>query len=422
MTEAGGEVDPGDMPGANLPIYWTSYINREDEQAEVIRLLRLSDTRLVTVTGPAGCGKSRLALQVTTTLADEFKDGVYWVDLAAITEPPLLPQAVAAALGVREEPGRRLMQSVIDYLRPRRVLLVLDNCSHLVNYHPLGSDTPLASCPDARVLATSRQSLGMASEQIVRLPPLASPDLGHLPALDALLDYPAIRLFTERATQMSPTFALTPQNAPAVARVCRELDGLPLAIELAAGRVRVMTVEQIADRLGDRLRLLRNTHAPELRHTSLQAALDWSYAQLTGSEAALFRRLSVFAGDFTLESVEQVCPDSDAPSADPILPTEDVLEALAGLIDKSLVEVQGEEAGALRHRLLYTVCAYAREKLKEAGEVHEFRRRHAEFFLDWLAALAAERTGDGDAAWLSHIETEYDNCRRHVLTFTSPDL
>ncbi len=411
VTDAGKGRYTGAMAAPDLPTYWTSYINREEEQAEIARLLCQPATRLVTVTGPAGCGKSRLALHVAADMADEYPDGVCWVDLAPITEPSLFPQAIAAVLGVREEPGRRLMQTVMDYLRPRRLLLVVDNCSHLIGGRPSRIDPPLAACPHLRILATSREALGVVGEQVVRLRPLDTPDPQHLPSLDALPDYPAIRLFVERARQTSPTFTLTPQNAPVVAQICRQLDGLPLGIELAAARTRVLSVEQIAARLQDRLTLLQDKHAPAERHSSLQAALDWSYAQLTPAEAALFRRLSVFAGDFALDSVERVCPDPDETSFASVLPPDEVLEALVHLIDKSLVEVQGEQGGAVRYRLLSTICAYAREKLKEAGERDVFRRRHAAFFLGWLESTAAELTDDTRIAWLSRVETEYDNLR-----------
>ena len=405
----------------NLPTPTTPLVGRQVETRRLKAWLAETATRLVTLTGPGGVGKTRLALQAAAESVADYPDGVFFVPLGDVREAHRVGAAIALALDLTVAGGQAALDVVTAHLCQRRALLVLDNFEQVTAAGP-DVATLLAAAPGVKVVVTSRVILRVYGETEFNVPPLSAPAEGDSLTRESLARYPAVELFVQRAQAVRPDFELTSDNALAVAAICDMLDGLPLAIELAAGRVRVMTVEQIADRLGDRLRLLRNTHAPELRHTSLQAALDWSYAQLTGSEAALFRRLSVFAGDFTLESVEQVCPDSDAPSADPILPTEDVLEALAGLIDKSLVEVQGEEAGALRHRLLYTVCAYAREKLKEAGEVHEFRRRHAEFFLDWLAALAAERTGDGDAAWLSHIETEYDNCRRHVLTFTSPDL
>ena len=296
----------------------------------------LEDTRLLTLTGSGGCGKTRLALAVASELVEGFEDGVWMVELASLADPSLVPQAVASTLGVREQPGRSLTETLSDYLRSKKLLLVLDNCEHLIEACAELAEALLRSCPELRILATSREALGIAGEIAWPVPSLSLPDLRRLPDVESLSRYESARLFVERAAAVKPTFTLTEQNAPAVAQVCYRLDGIPLAIELAAARTKVLSVEQISARLDDCFRLLAaggRTAMP--RHRTLHATMDWSHELLSvQEERCLFRRLSVFAGGFTLEAAESVCAGED-------LQRDEVLDLLSHLVDKSLVVVRG---------------------------------------------------------------------------------
>src|SRR5829696_1005005 len=340
-----------ERPPNNLPSALSSFVGREKEIAEVRRLLE--DTRLLTLTGAGGCGKTRLALAAADELVEKFDEGVWMVDLAPLADPSLVPQAVASTLGVREQPGRSLTETLSGYLGSRKVLLVLDNCEHLVEACAKLAEVLLRSCPELRVLATSREALGITGEVTWLVPSLSLPDLRHLPAFESLPQYESARLFLERTAAVKPTFVLSEQNAGAVAQICYRLDGIPLAIELAAARRKVLSVEQIAERLEDTFGLLSaggRTAVP--RHRTLHATMDWSHELLPEEERALFRCLSVFAGGFTLEAVESVCAGED-------LRSDEVLELLSHLVDKSLVMVR-EESGEARYRLLETVRQYGR--------------------------------------------------------------
>lgn len=386
----------------NLPVQLTSFIGREREMAEVKR--QLSAARLVTLTGAGGCGKTRLALQVAADLAEEYPDGVWLVELAPLREPGLVPQAVASALGVREEPGRGLTETLADRLGPRELLLLLDNCEHLVGACAELADALLRACAKLKILDTSREPLGVAGEVTWRVPSLSLPDPGHLPPLEALTQYEGVRLFVDRATLGKPDFKVTGGNALQVARISHRLDGIPLAIELAAARVKVLTVEQIDERLDDRFRLLTGGVRTALpRHQTLRAAVDWSYDLLSLQERLLFGRLSVFAGGFTLEAAERVCSGDG-------LDESEVLGLLSGLVDRSLA-VAEERSGKARYSLLNTMRQYAREKLEESGQEALPRTRH----LDWCVSLAEraepELTGPDQAEWLDRLEAEHDNLR-----------
>jgi predicted ATPase/class 3 adenylate cyclase len=389
-----------DLLPNNLPLQLTSFVGREREQAEVRRLL--ATARLLTLTGTGGCGKTRLALQVGAELADAFADGVWFVDLAPLADPALVPQAVASALGVHEVPGRSLRETLADSLRRSDVLLILDNCEHLLDACAQLADALLRACPRLRILATSRELLGIAGENAWRVPSLTLPDARQTPAVAGLTQYDAVRLFIDRALAALPTFAVTNQNAPAVAQLCWRLDGIPLAIELAAARVRVLTVEQIAARLDDRFRLLTGGSRTALRRQqTLQAAVDWSYQLLSEAERLLLQRLAVFAGGWTLEAAEAVGTGERIAGSE-------VLDLLAALVDKSLVVAEGQGAHA-RYRLLETIRQYAGEKLLEAGKVGLVRDRHR----DWYAGLAArgepEPDGPVQEEWLGRLEAEHDN-------------
>ena len=386
----------------NLPLELSSFIGRDKELAEVRQLVK--DTRLLTLTGPGGCGKTRLALAAASELVEEFEEGVWLVELAPLADPSLVPQAVASTVGVREQQARSLTETLSNYLGSKKVLLVLDNCEHLVEACAELSEALLRSCPKLRVLATSREALGIAGEVAWPVPSLTLPDLRRLPDIESLPRYESARLFVERAAAVKPTFALTEQNAVAVAQVCYRLDGIPLAIELAAARAKVLSVEEISERLDDSFRLLasgRRTAMP--RHKALHATMEWSYELLSDEERALFRRLSVFAGGFSLEAAESVCVGEE-------LEREEVLELLSHLVDKSLVATQ-EKDGETRYRLLEMVRQYGWEKLSESGEAGQFRNEHAGYYLALAEEAEPELKGERQVGWLERLEQERENLR-----------
>ena len=391
-----------ERPPHNLPLELSSFVGREKELTEVKRLLE--STRLLTLTGSGGCGKTRLALAAASELVEEFEDGVWLVELASLADPSLMPQSVASTLGIREQPGRSPTEALSDYLGSRKVLLLLDNCEHLVEACAELAEALLHSCPELRVLTTSREALSITGEVAWLVPSLSLPDLRRLPAVESLPRYESARLFVERAAAVKPTFTLTEQNAVAVAQVCYRLDGIPLAIELAAARAKVLPVEQIADRLNDSFRLLvAGSRTAMPRHRTLHATMDWSHELLSLEERALFRRLSVFAGGLTLEAAESVCTGGG-------LEQGEVLESLSHLVDKSLV-IMREEGGEGRYRLLETVRQYAREKLSESGEAEQVRERHAGYYLALAEEAEPELKGAGQVAWLERLERERDNLR-----------
>ena len=297
----------------NLPTQLTSFIGRQQEIAEVKRLL--STTRLLTLTGAGGCGKIRLALQVASCEIDSYPAGVWLAELAAVADPALVPKTIAAAVGVPEQPGRDVTETLIDALQSKVLLLILDNCEHLVAACADLAATLLRACPQLRVLGTSREELGVPGETLWRVPSLSLPDVRRLPAVEDLVLYDAVRLFIDRAAATTAGFTITNENAPAVAQVCQRLDGIPLAIELAAARMKVLAVEQIAGRLDDRFRLLTGGSRTVLpRQQTLRAAIDWSYDLLNELERAILRRLSVFAGGWTLEAAEAICAGDEVPT------------------------------------------------------------------------------------------------------------
>jgi predicted ATPase/class 3 adenylate cyclase len=405
-----------DLRPHNLPLQVTSFVGRDTEAAAVRGLL--ATYRLVTLTGPGGTGKTRLALQAAADVLPAYPDGVWLVELAALADPALVPQTVAQAVGVREAPGRPLVATLVDALQLKRLLLVLDNCEHLLDAGARLADALLRTCARVTLLVTSREALGIAGETAYRVPSLGVPDLGpsdppgwsappgaarSLPAA-GLTRYGAVRLFLDRAVAAAPGFAVTDRNAPAVARLCARLDGIPLAIELAAARVRVLPVEQLLGRLEDRFRLLTGGSRTALeRHQTLRAAVDWSYDLLGERERGLFDRLSVFAGGWSLEAAEAVGAD---PDGDGIAPAE-VLELLARLVDKSLVVAEAQPDGSARYRLLETLRQYALEKLAARGDAEAVRQRHAACYVGLGETAAARRRG----AWLVVLEAEHDNLR-----------
>jgi non-specific serine/threonine protein kinase len=393
------------QPRHNLPVELTSFIGREKEMAEVERLLACS--RLLTLTGSGGCGKTRLALQVAGALAervDEYPDGVWLADLAPLSDPGLVPRDMATALGVREEAGLPVLTLLTNYLQGRSLLLVLDNCDHLIEGCARLAEALLRHCPNVQILATSRDVLGIAGERAWRVPPLTTPEAQPLPPFKRLRRYEAVRLFVDRAATAKPGFELTQQNAAAVVRVCQRLDGMPLAIELAA-RVSLLRVEQIAARLDDRFGLLTGGSRTALpRHRTLRAAIDWSYDLLPEVERRLLQRLAVFAGGWTLEAAEAVCAGEG-------LEVTSILELLGKLVNKSLVVAEWTVGSETRYRMLETIREYAREQLLASGTEGQLRRRHLDFFL-WLAEEAEPMVyGPQDNAWLDRLEVEHDNLR-----------
>ena len=412
----------------NLPMQLTRLIGREAELAEARRLLNQPGARLLTLTGPGGTGKTRLALQLAAEELDRFGDGAWLVELAPLADAEAVPAAVAAALGVRAPSGRTLLDALVDYLRGKHLLLLLDNCEHLVEACARLAETLLSRCPRLSLLASSREPLGIAGEQVFRVPSLALPSAvrGAAPDGPALLE--AVRhsesgqLFAERASAGQAGFAINAHNSAAVAQIVQRLDGIPLAIELAAARVRLLSPEQILARLDDRFSLLtggRRTALP--RHQTLLAAIDWSYQLLSEPERALLRSLSVFVGGWLLEAAEQVGAGAGAPGAGAGAPgagdgipdgnEADPLELLSHLVDKSLVLVDAEHPGEPRYRLLETIRQFASARLVEAGEAALARDRHLAYYMRLAAIAEPLLIGSRQLEWLVRLEAEHDNLR-----------
>ncbi len=393
-------VHPANL--TNLPAPPSSFVGRAWEVTEIGNML--ATARLVTLTGPGGCGKTRLALEVAATLVEAYPDGVWLVELAALADPRLAPRAVAAALGVGDQAGRPLLAALGEFLRPRRLLLVLDNCEHLIAACAELAAALLAACPHLRLLATSRERLDAAGEYTYLVPSLAAPDPAHLPPLEQLATYEAVHLFLARAQARRPEVTLTAANAEAVASICARLDGLPLAIELAAARVGVLPLEGIAARLDDRFRLLTGGPRTMLpRQQTLRATIDWSYELLRPEEQLVLQRVAVFAGGWTLDAAEGVCAGQEVADGT-------VLDLLGGLIDKSLAHM-GAADGMGRYRLLETVRAYARERLAASGADEQVVRRHAAYYLALAEEAEPALWGTQQAAWFRRLDAEQDNLR-----------
>jgi predicted ATPase/DNA-binding SARP family transcriptional activator/DNA-binding CsgD family transcriptional regulator len=388
----------------NLPASSTSFVGREHDIAESRRMLSM--TRLLTLTGTGGSGKTRLAVETARGLAGAYQDGVWLADLAPLSEPGLVPQAVARALGVHEQPGRPLLGTLLEELRGKELLLVMDNCEHLIQASSSLAETLLSSCPRLRILATSRELLGVGGEAVRQVGPLSLPETtnGGSSAED-LMSCEAVRLFVERARITVPDFGLTEGNAGAVVRVCGRLDGMPLAIELAAAQMGDLPLEQVAGRLEGSLDLLQDSdRSAAPRQQTLRATLDWSHKLLGEDERAMFGRLSVFAGGWTLEAAERIC-------SGPGIEQDEVLDLLGGLVDKSLVVAGAASEGAVRYSMLEPISQYAREKLEESGEAEEARGRHAAFFLQVAEEAEPELDGPQQRLWVELLEGEHDNLR-----------
>lgn len=404
----------------NLPIPLTSFVGRKRETAEVKRLLspsyqnkggnyRKGVVRLLTLTGAGGNGKTRLAIQVATDLIDSFAHGVWWVELAALCDEALVVRAVAKSLGVNEVANQALSQTIANFVGDKEMLLVLDNCEHLIVPCADLAAELLAQCPNLQILATSREPLNIAGEALWQVPTFSAPDPAKMTVADALLQFESVRLFVERATTVQPGFALNAENAQAVAEICQRLDGIPLAIELAAARVKVLAVEQIAvylsGALGARFSLLTQGSRVVLpRHQTLRATIDWSYNLLDEAERLLFRQVAVFRGGFTLEALAQIM-GSGSPLAIP-----NILDLLTQLVDKSLVivELQG---GQNRYRLLETLREYALAQFPVSDEMKQLQQQHSEFFMGLALQAEPELMRAQRSSWLDRLEVEHANLR-----------
>jgi predicted ATPase/two-component SAPR family response regulator/Tfp pilus assembly protein PilF len=387
--------------GAHLPASPTNFVGRERELAQIGRLLET--TRLLTCTGAGGCGKTRLALRAASQLPAEFAEDVYWCDLAPLSDPAYVPQTLATALGILMQPGRSPLDLMTEFIGSRQLMIVLDNCEQVLEASASLAVALLMACPRVKILATSLQPLGVAQEYTWQVPPLTLPDANDSPEVWSQSD--SFRLFVERAADAFPGFSLDETSAPVAASICRRLDGLPLAIELAAARVKLLTVEQIAERLDDTFNLLTRGKATALpRHQTLRATMDWTFQFLTAAEQTLLRRLSAFSGSFTLDMVEFVCGSEIAGVS--------ALDLLTGLVDKSFVELlpRASQSQAC-YRLLEVIRQYAREKMEDSGEAAATRTR----LLEWAVRLEeggeAEWIGPNRAVWLDRIEVDHDNLR-----------
>ena len=391
-----------ESPKTNLPEPITSFIGREKEVQEITKLL--GKNRLVTLTGSGGVGKTRLAIQSSNKLLDKFKDGVWWIDLVGLSDPALVPQAVAKVVGVREVLNQPLIETLVEQLQTKQELLVLDNCEHLILACAQLADRLLSGTKFLKILATSREALDILGESVWLVPSLALPGARDSITVEILSKSESVHLFMERATVMQPQFTLTDQNADAVVQICRRLSGMPLAIELAAARVKMMTVDEIASRLDDRFSLLTSGNRAALpRQQTLRATIDWSHDLLSEAERVLFRRLAVFAGGFTLHAAESICSHAE-------LKRSAVLDLLGRLVDKSLVVVDST-GGKTRYRFLETIREYGCEKLKDTGEETLVRDHHLEFFMRLAVETEPHLYAPEQAEWFARTDAEIDNLR-----------
>ena len=383
----------------NLPRHLNSFVGRQSDVAEVRRLT--TESPLVTLTGPGGVGKTRLAIQVAAELLDTFADGVWLVELETLTDENLVAQQVAVGLGIAEASDADAQESVLGHLRTRQVLLILDNCEHVIGACARLAAALLRGSPGLRIIATSREALGVSGERLYPVRSLALPVSAKTMSAAAAAEFEAVDLFCERARAADPSFLITDENAGAIVEICERLDGIPLAIELAAARVRALSPKQIAERLDDRFRLLTGGSRTVMpRHQTLRAAIDWSFDLLPDTERSVLWRLSVFSGAFSLEAAEAVCADSGVESYE-------VIDHVTRLVEKSLVNRQGD-----RYRLLETVRGYARERSLEAGDAAGAYQRHRDWYLDFVRRAApAFFRGAESAATLDAVEAEHDNLR-----------
>ena len=390
----------------NLPVQLTSFIGRENEIAEIKQ--ELKDHHLVTLTGPGGTGKTRLSLQVAADLLDQFHHGVWFIELAPLTDPDLIPQTILSAIGITEQSGKPL-DVLREYLRHKKSLIVLDNCEHLLEASANVANAILSVAPDLKVLASSREALGVPGEMSYPVPSLSLPDVKHLPVIEQLSQYEAVRLFLDRALLVARHFSVDAGNAPFIAQICYRLDGIPLAIELAAARVQMLSVDQISAGLDDRFHLLTGGARTLLpRQQTLRALIDWSYDLLSEQERLFLGRLSVFAGGWTLEAAQEVCSGVGKDT----IQSDHVLDLLSQLVNKSLVlAVEGSQSGEMRYRMLETIRQYGRDRLSEAGGGEILRQRHLAYFVKLTAQAEPELYRSNQVFWLNRLDEELDNLR-----------
>ncbi len=384
----------------NLPAQLSSFIGREAEIIEIKHLL--AETRLLTLTGAGGSGKTRLALQVAADLLAEYPDGVWLAELAPASDADLVTQLTAKALGIPEQSRRALMETLVDRLRSKRLLLVLDNCEHVLDACATLAGALLKTCFNLRILATSREAIGVAGESVWQVPSLATPDPGATMSLSSLCQFEAVKLFRDRAVAVQSRFALTNATAPAVTQICWRVEGIPLAIELAAARMSALSVAQIAERLRDSFDLLSHgKRTAMLRHQTLRATIDWSYALLTDAERSLFQRLSVFAGGFDLKAAENVCAGEG-------IEGEHILDLVTQLVEKSLVLVR-EHTGTTRYRLLEPIRQYAQARLRESGATPTVHGRQVHYFQRLAQGAAGQLLGPDRLLAVEELELEHAN-------------
>lgn len=382
-----------------LPAEVTSFVGRRHEVAEVRRLLCAS--RAVTLTGVGGVGKTRLALRVAADLSRDFRGGVWFVELAGVENPDLIAQVVVESLEIRDQSASPPMDVLLQHLRDRQALVILDNCEHLVQECAVLAETLLRASSGLRILSTSREPLGFVGEQTLSVPPLELPGSDRLPA-ESLARFDAVRLFTERARAVLPTFEVTADNRDVVTRICRRLDGLPLAIELAAVRLRALSVQQLLDRLDDRFRLLTaGSRAVLPRQRTLRALIDWSHSLCSEQERLMWARVSVFAGGLDLDAAEAVCAGDG-------ITREEVLDLVCGLVDKSIL-LREEHGSRVRYRLLEIIRQYGLERLAEHGQVETFQRRHRDYYRELAAQARRQLFGPAQVAWFARLRLEHAN-------------
>jgi predicted ATPase/DNA-binding CsgD family transcriptional regulator len=400
------------MASTNLPIQLTSFIGRERDLAAVQNMFY--NSRLITLIGAGGSGKTRLAIQFASMVIDNYPDGIWLVELAYLREPALVPQLVAQALGFHPVAGQPLLESLLSFVRPKQLLLLLDNCEHLLEACAQLTQQILTQAPELRILATSREPLSLAGEKIYLLSGLPWPDFDQKTVIKGkihqnlreLTTYDAVRLFVERAREVSPNFVLTSENASMIVEICQRLDGLPLAIELASARVNVLTVQEITTRLDERFTLLtsRQRAGIEPRHYTLRAAIDWSYSLLTVDEQIFLRRLAVFTAGCTLDMAKVICFEEE-------IEEKFTLDLLSELVDKSLLIAETAGGAQARYRLLETIREYLLEKLDQAGETAQLRNRHLDQFLARAEEAGSKLNDEFQQLWLNRLEDEHDNLR-----------
>jgi predicted ATPase/class 3 adenylate cyclase len=392
----------------NLPVQLTSFVGRENEIAEVKQ--ELESHRLVTLTGSGGTGKTRLSLQVAADLLEKYGQGVWFAELAPLADPDLIPQTILSTIGISEQMSKTALEVLKEYLHEKKSLIILDNCEHLIEAAARVTNTLLNAAPGLKVMASSREALGVKGELSYPVPSLSLPNPKHLPTIEQLSQYEAVRLFIDRALLVAAHFVVKEDNAPFIAQICYRLDGIPLAIELAAARIKMMSVEQISARLDDRFRLLIGGARTALpRQQTLRALIDWSYDLLTENERLLLRRLSVFVGGWTLEAAEEVCVGQND------ILSYDVLDLLTQLVNKSLVVVmEHPQSGEARYRMLETIRQYAREKLLEAAGSEVIRQRHLAYYVKLVERAEPELHRSNQVFWLNKLEDEIDNFRMAV--------